>query len=81
MNQESDSVRIARIEERMIRVQERISDNHNELMSVLTPLTAKVQKHQTDITILKRDRLWTFAICAGALSAAGVALQKVLGLL
>lgn len=79
MSPESDSVRIARIEEGLVRVHERIGSNHREVMTALKPTVDRVEKHDTSITILKRDRYWVFLLFGGALGLASIALEKVLG--
>jgi hypothetical protein len=66
---ESGDVRLARIEEGMVRVHERISANHTEVMKALGPF----QETREDVTVLKRDRFWLFTICGFSLSMAGYA--------
>ncbi len=69
-------VRLARIEEGMVRIHDRIGSNHQEIMSSLNPVLQKTAKHHDDIVVLKRDRFWLFTLAGTALSAAGYAILQ-----
>jgi len=71
---ESIEVRLARIEERQIRSDERMEANHDEIMGNIRPLIVVSKKDHDSIVILKRDRFWIFALAGSAISAAGYAL-------
>jgi hypothetical protein len=62
MAPESDSVRIARIEEGLIRLHERISSHHQAVMTALKPAVERSENNMIEIVRIKRDYRWTFLI-------------------
>lgn len=59
---ESDSVRLARIEEGLVRLHERITTNHDAQMSVLTPVVEQTYKNKDDIIRINRDHKWIYTL-------------------
>jgi len=75
---ESTDVRLARIEEGMIRLHDVSASNHKAVMAVIEPVSTAVKKHHDELTALKRDRWWVFSMGAMFFSTAAYALVEFL---
>lgn len=75
-SEEPTNVRLARIEEGLVHLHGKVDDNHSAVMGALVPHRKRVDKHETDITILKRDRYWLFLISGFAFTTAAYALVE-----
>jgi hypothetical protein len=60
MSPETDSVRIARIEERLVQFHGTIKRNHDEVMGALPPIAKKAEAAHTGVIKLERDHRWMF---------------------
>ena len=77
MHHEPQEVRLARIEEGMVRIHDKLDANHRAAMGILQPVAMRVNKHHDDITTLKRDRWWLFTLCSAAFGAALYSLVEI----
>lgn len=62
MSPESDSVRIARIEEGLVAHRGESRENFKAIMKVLDPLVIKVQMHHEDLIRRKQNDKWIYTL-------------------
>lgn len=60
--EESDSVRLARIEEGMVRVHDRITSNHDATMKALEPVVSQTYANKDDIIRIKQNHKWIYTL-------------------
>ncbi len=72
---EPDYIRIARIEEGLVRIHERIATNHREVMTALTPAVKESRKNSEDLIRLKRDRGWVYGLAIVVPSSVAAAIE------
>lgn len=73
---ESTEVRLARIEDGIVGLHGKISENHKRLEQILIPMQDRQQKHHTEIALIKRNFKWMISIAGIFGSAAAIAVEK-----
>ncbi len=66
-------IKIARIEDGMVALHEKLDTHHQKIMLILEPLTRKTEQDHDELCSFKRDRYWIF----GILLVFGICLAKV----
>lgn len=78
---ESVDVRLARMEEGLVRIHDKFDGVHEKLdgvRSAIEPYADMTRKNHDQIIKITRDRVWVFMLCGGCGTAAGILVDAFL---